>query len=266
MKRRTRSGRRVNTQYKKREISNETVSHFIVFPVTLSTIGKSNDFLFRSLSLCWNDKSILKDSRCMHMIRGFNLITEVDVEELDKSAETGWFSSSRSNDLRKIGNVAGYFIRNNACSVAVAMDKEFVPGCKPINNKEFNDFVGALKDEKAIVPVIVQLDISPDSYFDWSKFVYLNENFARHVVYGQEMKVTRRAKILNIKPELHEWAWRLLNTPTFEGRQKLINIDLINETCLECQNETRPQIEYRSASSRNKFPSKRYPSDIFITM
>ncbi len=266
MKRHSRSGLRINGHYEKRKNCTSTVSHFIVFPVTPSTIGKSNDFYLHSLSLCWNDKNMLNDARCKHMLRGLYLKSEVEHGSLAKSAETGWFSSSRSNDLRKIGNIAGYFIRNHACSVAVAMDEQFVPGGEPINNKEFNDFISGLKEGKTIVPTIVKLDISPDSYFDTSKFICLDENFAKNVIGDEVTVVTRRAKILNIKTELHDWAWRLLNVPSDENRQELIDLNLVNDILSARQSEESQQIDDRRASSRNKLPSKKYPSDTYITL
>lgn len=167
--------------------------------------------------------------------------------------------------MRKIGKIAGYFLRSHACSVALALDNEFAFGSEPINNAEFNDFIQTLMKKKTIVPIIVMLDISRDSYFDLTKFVLLNESFVNEIVIGEEILVSRRAKMLGIKTELHDWAWRLLNTPTFEDREKLINKDLINVTYCSQQNNAREKSK-RGPSSRSKIPSTKYPSEMFITL
>lgn len=210
--------------YAKRKMTGEKVCHYILFPVVTSTIGKSSDFYFHILSLCWNDKNLLHDSRFQKLLLGLHLNQEVDISDLDQSTETGWFIGSNARDLAKIGKIAGYFLRSHACSVGSALDENFDPDAYvPIPNADFNECVNSLKENKAITPVVVKLEISPESCFDASKFICLNEELVRGFVSGNEVSGSRRAKLLQIKPGLHGWAWDLLNTKTLEQRLKLVN-------------------------------------------
>lgn len=148
--------------YKKREITTDNVTHYILYPVVLSTINDSNDFYFYILKLCWNDKNILKDRKFRQMLCGMNLEEAVDTEFLPISAETGWFSSSRQNDLAKIGRIAGYFLRMASYFIYQALNggEEFEEK-SPINDDHFNEYVNA----------IVKLEISSNSSFNLEKFM-----------------------------------------------------------------------------------------------
>lgn len=260
MHRKTRSGRRIITHnYEKRKMTTDKVSHFILFPVVLSSVGKCNDFYLHSLSLCWNDKNLCKDTRCKHLIHGLYLKDKLNIYDLEKCGETGWFTSTRSNDLLNIGKMVGYFIRCNACAVAKALDEMFIPeSYSLIEDKEFNDFMNEFKINKTVVPVIVKVDISPESNFDASKFVCLSDDIVSNLVNGEEVVVTRRVKLLKIIEDLHDWAWQVLNTSSTECRQKLIS-----ETPLRVMNQKQNQ-DIRCSSLR-KCPSKRYPSHMFTT-
>lgn len=142
--------------YKKRKVTNERACHYILFPVVKSTVGISSDFYFHALNLCWNDKNLLKDPQCQRMFRGFRLTQEIPLHSLDTSAESGWFTGSNASVLAKIGKIAGYFIRIHACSVASALDGNFnVDDYIPVVNKDMNYCVNALKQNKAVTPVVV---------------------------------------------------------------------------------------------------------------
>lgn len=258
-----------SNDYVKRVMTTDKACHYILFPVNFSTVGKSNDFFLRILNLCWNDKNLQKDTRCREMFRGLHLQKAVKIADLPKSPKTGWFISSRKTDLAKIGKVAGYFIRRFACSVGSALDDTFNREVyTPIINKHFNECVNALKDNKTIMPVVVKLEISSESCFDNSRFISLNDDLVNNLTSGVEIVGTRKAKLLKIKTELHDWAWQLLNSPTLEQRTKLLNDGILPKGPPRNENEgNQPQIslqtEDRRASCRTKHPSRKYPTQIF---
>src|ERR1700761_1516050 len=115
---------RVSEEYEKRKMTTDLVDHYILFPVVFSALGRKNEFYIHALSSCWNDKNILKDSRCQQMFRGLNLKQPIEIDGLSKSTD-GWFTSCRHNDLEKIGKVAGYFIRLFSRTVGIALDGKF---------------------------------------------------------------------------------------------------------------------------------------------
>lgn len=258
-----------SNNYLKREITTDKVCHYILYPIVFSTIGKTNDFYFHILKLCWNDKNLLKDFRCQEMFRGLHLQQGVEIADLVLSAETGWFTSSRRNDLAKIGKICGYFIRNFACSIGQALDEKFNPEAyPPILDEKFNACVYTLKENKAIIPVVVKLEISPQSNFDTERFICLSENLVSNLTdEDEEVEATCRAKLLKIKPELHSWSWRLLNVRSFEERVELLNDGIPLELPSSAENESiqsrRLQSQNRPASTREKYPSKKYPSNMY---
>lgn len=292
--------------YVKRKMTIDTVCHYILHPVVYSTIGKSNDFFFHALRLCWNDKNILKDTRCKKLLYGLHLregdIETLDVMNLTRSNENGWFTSSRENDLAKIGKLSGYFLRRFACTIGKALDDNFDPECCSwVGDKNLDELLKELK-ERTIIPVIVKLEISPHSEFDSSRFVCLAEDVVNNLVNGKEMVISRRVKLLEISAAFHDKVWLLLNSSAPGTRQQLIN-ELFNNTLmeivpLEAENENRTdmvppvedknpnliipmgdispkvnskdhqarvcsQLERRPASSRSKQRNARYPIDEF---
>lgn len=265
-----RSGKRKNYEgYEKRKMTNDKVCRYILFPMVLSSIGKPNDFYFHALNLRWNCKNISRDRRCQELIRGLHLgenvenVENVEIHNLARSRETGWFMSSRKNDLAKIGKLAGYFLRMFACSVGQALDENFAFNSR-IDVKDFNDLIKELKDNKTIVPAIVKLEISRDSHFDASKFVCLNEEHVEKLVNGNEIIATRRAKLLEISSGLQEWAWRLLNLATLKTRRELLNDGVpITEDIMPVHNGILREQEFhivqrRPPSCRSRRPNKRY--------
>lgn len=258
--------------YMKRQMITDKICHYIVFPVVFSAIGKPNDFYFHSLSQCWNDKNISKNYPCRELLRGLHWKDVVEIDNLPRSAETGWFTSSRKNDLAKIGKVAGIFLRRFACSVGQALDDNFIlDRYSHVGDKDLTDLINELKEIKTVEPVIVKLEISPHSNFDASKFICLSEDHVNMIISGDEKVVTRRVKVLKITSGLHDWTWRLLNLPTLESREQLL-IDGIpnpveglperveNENC---EARVCHQIQGRPVSSRLKRPNTRYISEIF---
>lgn len=266
--------------YIKRENTAERKTHYILYPVVLSTINKSNDFFFHTLKLCWNDKNIVKDRRVRQMFSGFHLENGFDTRDLAISAESRWFCSSRQNDLVKIGKIAGYFIRKCAYSVGQALYDEFdVKSYSPVPDEKFNNFVDNLKSSKAIVPVVVKLQISPESSFNVDQFICLGEDLVRNLIDGDEEVVTCRATIIKIKSRLHDWAWTLLNIRLIEDRVQALNDGIpynVPDNILEISDpvfaEDTPsslsegtQEQKRIASSRIKYANKKYSSDIYDT-
>lgn len=223
MKRKLRSKEiNVRQEYQKRKMTNDTVSHFILYPVAFPAIGKKNEFFIHALSLCWNDKNTLKDSRCQQMYRGLHLQHPIDTESLLKSTN-GWFTSCRHNDLEKIGKVSGYFIRLFSRSVASVLDEKFDTQSRPIDDDKFADFVCSLKREKIVVPAIIKLQLSVESAFDASQFIQLNEKDATDLSNGDELIVTPRCSILKVADELHEWGWHMLDMINYEDRQNVLS-------------------------------------------
>lgn len=257
----------VPQEYQKRKKTNETVSHFILYPVAFPAIGKKNEFFLHALSLCWNDKNLLKDSRCQQMFRGLRLEHPIATENLLKSAD-GWFTSCRHNDLEKIGKLSGYFIRLFSSSVAGVLDQNFDSQSRPIDDDKFTDFINSLKREKIVVPAIINVQLSIESAFEPSKFIQLNENDATELSNGVEIIVTPRCKILKVSDELHEWAWQMLGMINDEDRQELLStgIPQVHVPIID-QNETerdgaRCEIPSRS-STRSKCPNKMYPKEVY---
>lgn len=256
--------------YIKRKMTTSKVCHYILFPVVSSTVGKSNDFLFHVLSLCWNDKNLLNDPRCQKMFRGLYLEQKIETSDLNKSAETGWFTSSRASDLVKIGKIVGYFIRTFACSVGGALDNTFDPfAYSPIEDNHFNECVSALKG-KAVLPVVVKIEISSESCFDVTQFICLKEEIVRDITSGNEIAGSRRSKILKIQTKFHDWAWQVLNTPILEERLKLVNIGAFPVAHQSNENETNkltPPSKLlthdRRVSGRTKYTNTKYSVEIF---
>ncbi len=254
-------------RYVKREITKDNVVHHIIYPVVLSTINGSNDFYYHILQLCWNDKNILKDRRYRQMVCGLRLKDVVDVKNLAVSDESGWFTSSRQNDLAKIGKVAGYFIRKFACSVAEALHEgNDFDDTVPIVDDVFNEFVESLKTKKAVVPVVVKLEISQQSSFDTKRFICVSDELVKQLADGDEMTTSLRCKLITIKAEYHEWAWRLLNMRTFDEQIREINIDSIRERAPRLDSNVREEIvDMPMVSKRKKYPNKLYSSEIYQT-
>lgn len=255
--------------YVKRKLTNNKVCRYILFPVVLSSIGKPNDFYFHALSLQWNCKNIAKDYRCQALIRGLHLEDNVEIDNLARSKETGWFISARKNDLSKIGKVAGYFLRMFACSAGQALDENFTDFYSRIDVEDFNELMNEMKSKKTVVPSIVKLEISRDSDFDASKFVCLDEDHVKKLVNGNEIIATRRAKVLEISSDLQDWAWRLLNLETFERRRELLNDGVpITEDIIPVHNGILQKqafdiVQPRAPSSRPKKPNTKY-SDFIV--
>lgn len=160
------------------------------------------------------------------MLCGMNLEKEIDTGGLAVSVESGWFMSSRQNDLVKIGKIAGYFLRKFAYSIYEALHGESEVAEKTINDVKFNDCVNSLKLNKAVVPVIARLEISANSSFNTERFTCLDESLVRHLSSGDELDATLRAKLIIIKEEYHDCAWRLLNMRTSTERVQALN-DLV---------------------------------------
>lgn len=263
-------------RYVKREVTTENVTHYILYPVVPSTINATNDFYFHLLQLCWNDKNILKDRRYQRMLCGMRLKDVVDTEKLAISTESGWFTSSRQNDLEKIGKIAGYFIRKFAYSIGQAVYEGIdSDNYSPIIDEKFNAFVDSLKANKAIVPVVVKLQISQQSSFDTERFICVDEDIVKKLADGDEILASFRSKLIKIKPGFHDWAWRLLNMRTLEERNQGLNnripIQMPEEPVVPDEPVSRAEIEYkqilqnqRVASKRIKYSNKMYSSKIYL--
>lgn len=210
--------------YSKRKWATDRVCRYILFPVTLTATGHPNDFYLHALSLCWNNKNISKDYRCQQLLRGLRLQSSIgDLQQLKRSLETGWFLSSRKHDLARIGQVAGYFLQRYARSIGQALDEKYDPLLQnPVNDKELNDLIGELKDGRTVVPVVVKLELSAESYFNASKFVSLNEYQVDLFTTGEEIIVTSRVKLLKITAECENLAWSILNSASFAIQEELI--------------------------------------------
>lgn len=96
----------------------------------------------------------------------------------------------------------------------------------------------------------------------------MNDDLVNNLTIGDEIVATRRAKLLKIKDEMHDWAWRLLNSPTLEQRTKLLSGGILPELLPRNGNEgDQPQLRLqtadRPASCRIKHPSRKYPIQIF---
>lgn len=278
-----RENRIAESNYIKRKVTTERKIHYILYPVVLSTINKSNDFFFHTLKLCWNDKNILKDQRVRQMFCGLHLKEGFDTLDLATSAESGWFCSSRQNDLVRIGKIAGYFIRKCAYSVGQAFHYDIdAKSYPPVPDEKFNALIDNLKASKAIVPVVVKLQISPESSFNVTQFICLEDNLVKNLSEGDEQVVTCRSTIIKIRSDLHDWAWSLLNNRVLEERaqtlqngipgQALANIFnesnepfFAGETHSRLENDKELQKEKRPVSSRIKYASKKYSSDTYDT-
>lgn len=265
-------------EYQKRKMTNDTVSHFILYPVAFPAIGKKNEFFIHALSLCWNDKNTLKDSKCQQMFRGINLQHPIDTGSLLKSTD-GWFTSCRHNDLEKIGKISGYFMRLFSSSVVGILYEKFDLQSKPIDDDKFVEFICSLKREKIVVPAIIKLQLSVESAFDASQFIQLNEKDATDLSNGDELIVTPRCKVLKVTDELHEWAWHVLDMLNYEDRQNVLSngipragpllqeIESFIPVPLIDPNEIRhdgaeSEISLRS-STRLKCPNKMYSKEIY---
>lgn len=210
--------------YTKRKWATDKVCRYIIFPVTLAATGKPNDFYLHALSLCWNNKNITKDYRCQQLLRGLRLQTGIpDLRNLKRSSETGWFLSSRKNDLARIGQLAGYFLHKYACSVGQIFDGKYDAHTQNnINDGDLHNLIAELKDGRTVVPVIVKLELSAESYFNASKFVTLDEYQVNSFTTGEEIVVTNRVKLLKITMEYENLAWSLLNSTSLESREQLV--------------------------------------------
>lgn len=275
--------------YVKRKMTNETVCHYVLYPIIPSTIEKSNDFYFRALRLIWNERNISKDPQCQKLIKGLRTedIETLNIENLSRDEENGWFSSSRKNDLVKIGEIAGYILRNFACSVGQSLDEKSCNGpCKKI--KRLDDLFEELKSKGIIRPVIIKLEISPNSNFDSTRFICLEENVVNILVNGKELVLSRRVKLLHVHNTFHHHTWSILNTCVKETRLQLIKdienddlekansedatidgvpIDILRpivELVVPEERETCNRVVLRPASTRSKKKSSKYPSDQFV--
>lgn len=251
----------------KQKTAPEIICHYILYPVVLSTVEKSNDFYFHALRLSWNDRNKLKDFRCQKLLRGLHLkeddIESLDIETLARSEENGWFISSRKNDLAKIGSVAGYFLRGFACSVGKALDSNYNKDVySGMNAKALNDMFTEMKNNQTIVPVILKVEISQHSNFEVQRFVCLTEDLVNMLVSGEEMLIPRRVKILKISTVFHDWAWRSLNSER-ENREQLLN-EIMSAASPSPQVQCERQAPSRQASSRSKQRSTKYPSELFV--
>lgn len=279
--------KKVLQSYEKRKTTKDTVCRYILYPVVPSTIGKSNDFYFHALRLIWNDRNILKDSQCKKMLQGLHLkkeeIDNLDVGKLARNKENGWFASSRQNDLATIGKVAGYFLGRFAHSVGSALDKRFVPGL--IDAKNLNDIFEVLRDNHTIIPVIVKLNISPHSNFDYSKFLHITEDLVNVLHNGDKIAISRRTELLKINSSLHMRTWELLNSSEFETRQQIMDeiysldagvqnddvpiealvplIELTEGSLNTHRQNKHSEIERRPLSSRSKERNKKYPLHLY---
>lgn len=200
----------------------DTVTHYIIYPIVLGVIGCTNDYFLYPLSLCLNKKKLRNDERCKPMFRGFYTNEPVDVTELKISTVTGWYTSCLAHDKEKIGKIAGYFLRRYACSVAAALDDEYIPQFYPLI-----DVVDALiepfKQNKVVVPTVLRLDISPTLGLKVNQFVQLSEGEAKRFIgEGVARIVTRRLKLFTMKDELHDTAWQLLDTLDNQDRQNIL--------------------------------------------
>lgn len=262
-------------RYVKREFTTEKAVHYILYPVVFSTINGSNDFYFHILQLCWNDKNIQKDRRYRQMVCGLRLKEAVDTENLAISAESGWFTSSRQNDLANIGKIAGYFIRRFAYSVGESLyDEVDFDEHSPIIDEKFNKFVDSLKLNKAVIPVVIKLDISQQSSFDTKRFITVSEDLVKELADGDEIAASSRSKLIKIKTHFHDWAWKLLNMRTLEERIRGLNDRTLFEeqvselSEVSSESSTGSEIEnteivQRTASMRMKYPNKMYSSEIY---
>lgn len=259
-----RSAKTRNPQnYEKRKMTKNTVRHYILYPVVPLTIGKSNDFYFHTLRLMLSDRNIKKDPKCKKLLQGLRLKDEelhnLDVGQLMRDRENGWFTSSRQNDLATIGKVVGYFLKCFASSVVNVLDEHFSPETATLNVvKELHDLFEVLRHNQAIVPVIIKLNISPHSKFDQSKFIYLTEDVVKILHDTEKTTISRRVELLNIKEEHQEQIWRLLNSVTCETRQEILEelmkngnlgesepddeIRIFEENRLDGENETDDEI------------------------
>lgn len=222
--------------YEKREKTTDRVRQYILYPVVPSTIGKSNDFYFHALQLIWNERNIFKDSQCKKLLQGLYWKMEenesIYIAKLARATNNRWFTSSRENDLATIGKVAGYFLRRFASSVGKALDERFNPDTDDcFIGAKINDLFKVLLDNRTIVPVIVKLDLSPNSKFiqSNSKFICLTEDVVNILHDGEKVEVSRRAELLKINAVFHERAWRLLNSSSNEIRHKVME-ELLNDT------------------------------------
>lgn len=213
MLRKTRSQKEVSVNWNKRIRTSDIVSHFIIFPVVPSIIGNGNDFFIYALGLYLNGKN-LKKERCQQLFRGFHLTEAISTMDLEKSEESGWFTSCRSKDLEKIGKISGYFLREFAYTIPMALNEEFLPDkYLAIEDDGFNKFVKSLKDDKIIVPGVIQINIARTSKFDVNRFTSFTSDEVGELISGVQLAITCNVKLHNIKAELHDWAWELLENP-----------------------------------------------------
>lgn len=229
MHRKTRSKKLLAKQYHVRTKTTDIVSHFIIYPVVPSIIGNGNDFFMNALSLCMNGKKLKNNTRCQQFFRGFYLTHPIETSDLITCSETGWFTSYRSEDLEKIGKVAGYFIRQYSVTIAQALDQAFVPECyPPIQDDKFNQFVKSFKDKKTIVPAVVQIQISRSSKFDVGRFTVVKAN---DLITDDEdqVQITRNVTLHFLKPEKHAWAWNLLQNSNSQEEIKFVESISISE-------------------------------------
>lgn len=221
-----RSEKRKNYEgYAKRKWTTDKVCQYILFPVVPAATGKPNDFYLHALSMCWNDKNITKDYRCQQLLRGLSFRSDIpDLRNLKRSSETGWFQSSRKVDLARIGQVAGIFLHKYASSVGAALDEKYRPGLpNQIIGEDVTSLIEELKDDGTVLPVIVKMELSADSYFDSSKFIRLNEHQVNLLATGDEIIVTSRVKLLKITTEFINLAWNVLNSISYEVQKMLLH-------------------------------------------
>lgn len=240
--------------------------------MVVSTINRTNDFYFHILQLCWNDKNIRNDRRYRQMVCGLRLKEAVDTQSLQISEKTGWFTSSRQNDLAKIGKIAGHFIRMFAYSIGEALFEDFdFDQHSSIPDEKFNEYVESLKVKKAIVPVVVKIKISKQSSFDPKRFICVSQDHINELSDGEEISASFRSKLITIKTEYHDWAWKLLNARTLDERTQRLNdiIPIREQTSgpIQVSSEDSSQnVHIRhnvTTSKRIKYPNKMYSSEIY---
>lgn len=296
----SRSGNHESLQNSVQKKPIDTIRHYLLHPVILSTIGQSNDFFFHVIRMMWNDRNTMKDLRCQKLLQGICLkeddVESLDIKTLARTKGEGWFSSSRKNDLTKIGKIAGYFLKRFACAIAESLDENY-NFYSTINNDELNNLCQELKNNRNIVPVIIQLDISSQSDFDVSRFLCLPEDIVNILASGEKRIISRRVSLLEISSDFQEWSWCLMNSPAIETRRQLIddlprehlrignngNVSqhlsiLPSEDEADHYNDVLPdeiptqkdsyeacrRVEGRATSSRLKKPNAKYPSELFL--
>lgn len=88
---------------------------------------------------------------------------------------------------------------------------------------------------------------------------------------GMEMVGSRRATLLEIKNDFHDWAWMLLNTKTSQQRLKLVNEGIVGKSTstevashISVSSSTNTQdTKYCRVSGRSKRANIKYSTTIY---